>query len=133
MGENYGMNKFGYLIAACYLSGILAGCASNKEKVFEDAEMNTMEDIYDDTFGATKELDAEARTRIIQDDNGDLTDYTRTATTELTTLFPELPNPKLSMYVYPHITNSNMPVPGYSTSFYLYEVTPFAMHGEIRE
>jgi conjugative transfer region lipoprotein (TIGR03751 family) len=111
---------------------MLVGC-STKERLFEETEMTPMGEIYGDTFGSTKEVDQTLKSREIKDDVVDLSAYTRTATTELTTMFPELPNPKLSMYVHPHITNSNMPIPGYSTSFFMYKTVYFAMPGELRE
>lgn len=69
--------------------------------------------------------------REIQDERRDLAGYTRTAGTELNLLFPKLPNPELVMYVFPHLTAKGRPVPGYSTSFSLYEVDQYAMPGEI--
>ncbi len=38
--------------------------------------------------------------------------------------FPQLPNPSILMYVYPHFVNSGrepVPVPGYFTAFHLYD------------
>jgi conjugative transfer region lipoprotein (TIGR03751 family) len=57
-------------------------------------------------------------------------DYTRGANNELNMLFPKLPNPTLVMYVYPHISNAGVPVPGYSTAFPMYEKTEYALPGE---
>lgn len=57
-------------------------------------------------------------------------DYTRGVNNELEMLFPKLPNPTLVMYVYPHISNAGVPVPGYSTAFPMYEKTEYALPGE---
>lgn len=47
---------------------------------------------------------------------------------EINNLFPELPNPQLVMYVYPHFAGQDeAPIPGYSTAFHLYEREHYAM------
>ena len=57
--------------------------------------------------------------------------WTRSAENELATLFPELRNPRLHLYVFPHLTAAGHPVPGYTTSFYLFESSRnFALPGE---
>jgi conjugative transfer region lipoprotein (TIGR03751 family) len=57
-----------------------------------------------------------------------LSAYTRTSQNEINNLFPQLPNPQLVMYVYPHFAgNEEVPVPGYSTAFYLFEKTHYKL------
>ena len=57
--------------------------------------------------------------------------WTRSATNELSALFPELRNPRIGLYVFPHLSAAGHPVPGYLTVFYLYESGPnFALPGE---
>jgi len=126
------MNNCKYLVVTCLISLFLAGC-STKERLFENTKMHPMGEIYNETFGSMKAVDETLKNRKIKNDEDDLSSYTRTATTELTTLFPELPNPKLSMYVHPHISRSNMPIPGYSTNFFMYKTDHFAMPGELRK
>ncbi len=46
--------------------------------------------------------------------------YSRDANSEIQQQFPRLPNPDLVMYVFPHMTVGNVPVPGYSTVFPFY-------------
>lgn len=58
--------------------------------------------------------------------------YTRDAQDEVKQLFPRVPNPSLVMYVFPHIASGNVPIPGFSTAFELYERQHFALPGEIR-
>jgi hypothetical protein len=60
------------------------------------------------------------------------THYARDAKHELDALFPTLPNPHLVMYVFPHLSEDGAPVPGYATSFPMYEKTEYALPGEIR-
>ncbi|WP_435633454.1 TIGR03751 family conjugal transfer lipoprotein [Carnimonas bestiolae] len=57
--------------------------------------------------------------------------YTRTAKNEIDSQFSCLPNPDMTMYVYPHLQGTeNVPVPGYSTIFPLYSKPQYAMPGE---
>lgn len=58
--------------------------------------------------------------------------FTRNAKNEIDNLFPRLPNPDLVMFVFPHMTESEepLPVPGYSTVFPLYSRTPYAEPGD---
>jgi integrating conjugative element protein (TIGR03752 family) len=56
--------------------------------------------------------------------------WTRTAEDEIAARFPRLPNPTLVLYVYPHLTAEGHPVPGYATSFPLYEGVEYALPGE---
>lgn len=57
--------------------------------------------------------------------------WTRSAENELSALFPELRNPRITLYVFPHLTVDGAPVPGYATFFHLYEGSShFALPGE---
>ncbi|OOF59797.1 conjugal transfer protein [Rodentibacter myodis] len=58
--------------------------------------------------------------------------YTRTAENEVTNLFPRLPNPDMTLYVFPHLTDSaeQLPVPGYTTVFPFYGRIQYAQPGE---
>lgn len=54
--------------------------------------------------------------------------YTRDAMNEQTQLFSVLPNPKIAIYVFPHLaTRDNAPVPGYTTSVTLYPRDEYAL------
>ena len=58
--------------------------------------------------------------------------YTRTVENETDNLFPALENPTLVMHVFPHLAgDERLPVPGYSTSFPLFERVEFALPGEV--
>jgi conjugative transfer region lipoprotein (TIGR03751 family) len=62
----------------------------------------------------------------------DLYGYTRDAFNEIDLLFPRLPNPTLVMYVFPHLAGeSQAPVPGYTTTFPMYEQVEYALPGEV--
>lgn len=60
--------------------------------------------------------------------------YTRRQENEINSQFPQLPNPSIVMYVYPHEAGEDYnltPVPGYSTVFPLYRHMYYAMPGEV--
>lgn len=58
--------------------------------------------------------------------------WTRDSRTEINGLFPKLPNPVITMYVYPHMATSEaLPVPGYATQINLYESDQFALPNEL--
>lgn len=59
-----------------------------------------------------------------------LSSYTRHPANEIDNLFPVLPNPQIVIYVYPHMTKSNRPIPGYSTATRLYDKDEYALPGE---
>ena len=66
--------------------------------------------------------------------NANYSGYTRSQENEINNQFPQLPNPNVVMYVYPHEagTGYNLtPVPGYSTVFPLYQHVYYAMPGEV--
>ena len=63
-----------------------------------------------------------AASRPIEAGETALAGFSRSAFTELDTLFPRLPNPTLVLYVFPHLAGpEGLPVPGYATTFTLYE------------
>ncbi|MGE0626163.1 MAG: TIGR03751 family conjugal transfer lipoprotein [Pseudomonadales bacterium] len=119
-----------------WISLALGGCASTKESVLPQ-DGPSMKAIYDTHFegmGADDPyvLRRELGTRPLGDDDIDLAGYSRTAHTELETIFPMLPNPTLVMYVFPHLAGSErVPVPGYATTFTLYERVEYALPGEV--
>ena len=57
--------------------------------------------------------------------------FNRTADNEIRALFPRLPNPDITIYIYPHLATKNqVPVPGYATVIPLYERVQYALPGE---
>ena len=60
-----------------------------------------------------------------------LAGYTRQAHDELEPRFGRVPNPSMVMYVFPHLATPNeVPVPGYSTTFRMFERDHYALPGE---
>jgi len=122
------------------ISGVLAiaftGCASTKETVLPQ-DGPSMKAIYDghlEAMGARdpKVLRGELGGRPLVSGASSLEGYTREAYNELETTFPRLPNPTLVMYVFPHLaSDERVPVPGYVTSFPMYERLEYALPGEV--
>lgn len=119
------------------LAALISGCAQSAEDVIPQ-DGPTMVDLYNNHLrgptAAEKVGDAldEARHEASSDSaGGQVGSYTRTAANEIENLFPTLENPNLVMYVFPHLTSGErLPVPGYSTSFPLFDRTEFALPGE---
>ena len=124
------------IVTIAWISLALGGCASTKESVLPE-DGPSMKAIYDAHFegmGADDPyvLRRELGTRPLGDDDVDLAGYSRTAHTELETIFPRLPNPTLVMYVFPHLAGAErVPVPGYATTFTLYERVEYVLPGEV--
>jgi conjugative transfer region lipoprotein (TIGR03751 family) len=124
------------ILATASISLILGGCAGTKESVLPQ-DGPPMEAIYD---AHMRELGAQdpsivrgaLGTRGINSGEEDLDGYTREAFNELDVTFPRLPNPSLVMYVFPHLAGAERtPVPGYTTTFPLYERVEYALPGEV--
>lgn len=77
------------------------------------------------------DIAAEAPRGALPDGAAGLHGYTRDAYREIENLFPLLPNPILIMYVFPHLSRSGAPIPGYSTAFPLYDKPHYALPGEL--
>lgn len=124
-----------YLILALSIS-LLTGCAMGTKDDLLPQTGPTMMEVYKDQMQSasiSKQPKLLLPTRAIKTGTEELIGYTRTSQTEISNQFPTLPNPTLVMYVYPHLTGfSNHPVPGYSTSFTLYEKAQYALPGEVR-
>lgn len=125
------------IVTIAWISLALGGCASTKESVLpqDGPSMKAIYDAHFEGMGADDPyvLRRELGTRPLGDNDVDLAGYSRTAHTELETIFPRLPNPTLVMYVFPHLAGSErVPVPGYATTFTLYERVEYALPGEVQ-
>jgi len=119
------------------ISFILVGCATGTKDDLLPQNGLKMIEIYKGQMSDSRNANqprALLPTRAINTSSEDLIGYTRTAQTEINNQFPTLPNPTLVMYLYPHLAGqSNHPVPGYSTSFTLYESVQYALPGEVSQ
>jgi conjugative transfer region lipoprotein (TIGR03751 family) len=112
----------------------MAGCSllGSKEDILPQ-DGPTMREVYDGHFGKTPSNGRHQGEPLGQgpgEGTGHLAGYTRDAHTEIQALFPQLPNPPLVMYVFPHLNGNGRPVPGYATSFPFYEKPEYALPGE---
>ena len=124
------------IVTIAWISLALGGCTSTKESVLpqDGPSMKAIYDAHFEGMGADDPyvLRRELGTRPLGDNDVDLAGYSRTAHTELETIFPRLPNPTLVMYVFPHLAGSErVPVPGYATTFTLYDRVEYALPGEV--
>jgi conjugative transfer region lipoprotein (TIGR03751 family) len=95
-----------------------------------------MLEIYQDHIGDSgSQALLEARLQLrrpMTEERIDPQSYTRTAQNEIEAVFVRLPNPDLILYVYPHLaTDEDVPIPGYSTVFPMYERVIYALPGEV--
>ena len=115
---------------------LLGGCASTKEAVLPQ-DGPSMQAIYDAYLRETAAQDPSVvrealGCRGVRPGEGDLAGYSREAFNELDVTFPRLPNPSLVMYVFPHLAGpERTPVPGYATTFPMYERIEYALPGEV--
>ncbi len=124
------------IVLTVWTNLVLAGCASTKDAVLphNGPSMKAIYDAHVASIGAegVTALRREIAGRPVGHDDVDLAGYSRTAYTELETIFPRLPNPTLVMYVFPHLAGAERaPVPGYATTFPLYERVEYALPGEV--
>lgn len=106
----------------------LIGCANKPPK--DLSEGRTMREVLNQHIGGGGTLSGPIR-RLGRPDANSMSGYTRTAANETRNLFPRLPNPDLCFYVYPHLSQEGLPVPGYSSCIPMYETTHYALPGEI--
>ena len=118
------------------ISLVLGGCASTKEAVLpqDGPSMQAIYDAHLEEMAARDPLAlrGELGSRPLGTGVVSLKGYTREAHNEIETIFPRLPNPTLVMYVFPHLaTEDRVPVPGYATTFPMYERVEYALPGEV--
>ena len=128
------------IIVLGWISLVLGGCASTKDAVLpqDGPSMQTIYQQHIQEMGARDPLtlggvlgDALGE-RPVVDADGSLQGYTREAYDEIDVIFPRLPNPTLVMYLFPHLAGEeSAPVPGYVTTFPLYERIEYALPGEV--
>ena len=120
---------------------MLMGCSTLTNREVFPPGRETVQQVYDRHFqrDSAYAFDAARRRLARQHPSSVPTDgtaapydrFTRDAVRELQTLFPPLANRELAMYVFPHLATDGLyPVPGYITTFWLYEGHPYALPGE---
>ena len=124
------------MLAICLNVLWLAACSSSQD-VLLPTNGTTMLDMWHQGSGQTTLAQSRSGlTRRIDPPKGistkEMESYTRTAENEANNLFPRLPNPDLIMYVFPHLSDNEepVPIPGYSTVIPFYGRTQYAQPGE---
>nr|AEY78214.1 putative lipoprotein [Aliivibrio fischeri] len=120
------------LFTALIMSVAITGCSTSQEAVLPQPNTN-VEQVWQETMqgDAMKEpaFGSLKRPLTPQTLAARQSDYTRDSWRETINLFPRLPNPDIVMYIMPHRVG-NLPVPGYSTVFPLYERVHYATPAE---
>ena len=121
------------LASVLVLATVTACTAYQPRETIFNPNAPTMKSIYNSASSAQQNTHQQA---LISDNpnagEGSLRSYTRDATREAQQLFPKIPNPTLVMYVFPHLSAGQVPVPGFSTPFTVYTTTHYALPGELR-
>lgn len=115
----------------------LAGCSTSQEDLLPVNKDTTMMSIWGRQTGGSNTLydqRSELRRPLMEISAQEQQSYTRTAENETQAQFKRLPNPDMTMYVFPHLTEGeNVPVPGYTTVFPLHTRVNYALPGERTE
>lgn len=115
----------------------LAGCSTSQEDLLPVDKDTTMMSIWSKQTGGRNALydqRSQLRRPLAEISAPEQQSYTRTAENEVQAQFKRLPNPDMTMYVFPHLTEGeNVPVPGYSTVFPLHTRVNYALPGERTE
>lgn len=116
-----------FFITACTTAGnAIPKGGPTMAQVYEEA----MQKSNGDTLDAARRKVQSQKIPDFQNLNNDnhLSVYTRTSQNEINHLFPQIPNPQLVIFVYPHFAGNNQaPIPGYSTAFSLFERTHYKL------
>ena len=124
------MHKRLTLISVLVLTSLMLGCAGTKQAVLPQ-DGPSIRTIYARHMRDAPVRDAACTDRAAAYGERALHGHARTAYREIDAVFPRLANPSLVMYVYPHLAGeARVPVPGYATSFPMYEQVEYALPGE---
>lgn len=114
---------------------LLCGCATSKDTVLPQ-DGKPMKQIYEEHFERIGEQGMDRARgqlgRVSSSSEANLHGYVRDVYNEIRTTFPRLPNPTLVMFVFPHLAGpEGVPVPGYATSFTMFDRLEYALPGEL--
>lgn len=126
--ENSNMiKKTNFLLAASVLL-LISGCMSSG-LMTHSQDAPTMEEIYEAHF---VNLAYDEKDFVFLHDRDDSSHFSEAIVENIEQTFPTLKNPFLVMYVYPHLNpDDGTPIPGYWTTFPMYEQIEFALPGEV--
>lgn len=112
---------------AVLLISLISGCSLQSKPSSVLTQGPTMRDVL---ANHSSHKQVSAPRSLSWDDTNTYGNYTRSEQKELNGLFPRLPNPDLCMYVFPHITQEEATVPGYTSCFPLFDKNHYALPGE---
>ena len=121
------------LVPLLLISGLITSCSSHKTTVLPQ-DGPTMKQVYE---GHMSVLHPDRKPRqnarpLPAEGIDHYAGFIREAASEITTVFPRLPNPTLVMYIFPHLSGEERsPVPGYVTTFPFYQTLEYALPGEV--
>ncbi|MBW8833394.1 MAG: TIGR03751 family conjugal transfer lipoprotein [Burkholderiales bacterium] len=120
------------MLASATLSAGCTSLAPRESPLPHDGA--TMTDVYRHHMnGEGGEVGAGVRDRLSLRgaDNDAALEQRRAVSEPLNNRFERLPNPDLTLHVFPHLAQGHYPVPGYDTVFPMYESVQYAMPGEV--
>ncbi|ECD9611734.1 TIGR03751 family conjugal transfer lipoprotein [Salmonella enterica subsp. salamae] len=124
-------------ILPLFLMLTVVGCSTSQETLLPVDENTTMLSLWGRQTGGNALLHdqrSQLRRPLTEISAQEQQNYTRTAVNEIQAQFKRLPNPDMTMYIYPHLTEGEgVPVPGYTTVFPLHTQVQYALPGERTE
>lgn len=125
---NSNMNKINCFLLATLVPLLISGCMSSGS-LTHSQDSPTMEEIYEAHF---VDLTYDEQDFVFLHDREDSSLFSEVFIQNIEHTFPTLKNPFLVMYVYPHLEpEDGTPIPGYWTTFPMYEQIEFALPGEV--
>jgi conjugative transfer region lipoprotein (TIGR03751 family) len=113
-------------------AALLCGCtAMSPRKSPLPNDGPTMTDIYRHHVATEGASSPRERLPLRRADDDLEVDQRRARSHPLDNRFERLPNPDLTMHVFPHLAQGRYPVPGYDTVFPMYETIHYALPGEV--
>ena len=121
------MIKINHFVICTLASLLLTGCMSSTQISKDDASL-TMQEIYESHF---VNLEYDESKYVFMRGHEDRSESAQRIKNQVKQTFPTLKNPFLVMYVFPHLNaEDGTPIPGYWTTFPLYDKVEFALPGE---
>lgn len=110
----------------------LVGCAS-KTTVIVPENLPTMKEIYEQQFYEKQGLHRDDLARELHNGDKDWNKHVKEQMRPLKKAFTFLPNPTLTLFIFPHLTDAGSPVPGYTTFFKFYERDHVGLPSEVHQ
>lgn len=111
----------------------LSACTTPGAHMIPDGEMS-MSQIYKNTLASSaNNVSDDGYQQHSNSPVVNYTGYTSDNRNELKSLFKVVHNPQIPIYIYPHLVkvgDEDLPKPGYSSAFFLYKKSQFALPSE---